>query len=148
LYNGHHVICCVRDAHRFNVDKYPSDQIGVIEVNFLKEESLSNIPAEIDVAFYLIHSMSTGTVDFEKMEAECANNFVTRVQKTQVKQVIYLSGIVNESHLSKHLQSRKTVEKILSNSTFALTTLRAGIIIGSGSASFEIIRTWWKNFLR
>jgi len=64
LDNGHHVICCVRDAHRFNVDKYPSDQIGVIEVNFLKEETLSNIPAEIDVAFYLIHSMSTGGFSF------------------------------------------------------------------------------------
>ena len=140
LDNGHHVVCCVRDAHRFNVDKYPSDQIGVVEVNFLKEETLSNIPERIDVAFYLIHSMSTGSGDFEKLEADCANNFVTRMQKTQVKQVIYLSGIVNESHLSKHLQSRKTVEKILSNSTFALTTLRAGIIIGSGSASFEIIR--------
>ena len=54
--------------------------------------------------------------------------------------MIYLSGIVNEEKLSKHLTSRKNVETILSSENYALTTLRAGIIIGSGSASFEIIR--------
>jgi hypothetical protein len=62
------------------------------------------------------------------------------MNETQVKQVIYLSGIVNEVILSKHLASRKQVEVILSKANFALTTLRAGIIVGSGSASFEIIR--------
>ena len=140
LDNGHYVICCVRDARRFDIEKYPPSQIKVIEVNFLKEETLSNIPDDIEVAFYLIHSMSTVSGDFEKMESDCADNFVNRMQTTQVKQVIYLSGIVNEERLSKHLKSRKMVEEILSNSGFALTTLRAGIIIGSGSASFEIIR--------
>lgn len=140
LDDGHHVVCCVRDVSRFDVDKYPSDQIEVIEVNFLKEEMLVNIPNDVEVAFYLIHSMSTASGDFEKMEACCAQNFRDRIEKTSAMQVIYLSGIVNESHLSKHLQSRKTVENILSNASFALTTLRAGIIIGSGSASFEIIR--------
>ena len=140
LDNGHFVVCCVRDARRFNIDKYPPNQIKVIEANFLNEETLTSIPDDIEVAFYLIHSMSTGSGDFTKMESDCANNFVSRIQKTQVKQVIYLSGIVNEEHLSKHLKSRKMVEEILSNASFALTTLRAGIIIGSGSASFEIIR--------
>ncbi|HEY5369645.1 MAG TPA: SDR family oxidoreductase [Hanamia sp.] len=140
LDNGHFVVCCVRDAHRFNIEKFPRNQIQVIEVNFLKEETLANIPNDIEVAFYLIHSMSTSSGDFEKMEASCAENFRNRIEKTSATQVIYLSGIINESHLSKHLQSRKTVESILSNAGFALTTLRAGIIIGSGSASFEIIR--------
>ena len=60
--------------------------------------------------------------------------------KPLLKQVVYLSGIVNSDDLSKHLESRKNVEDILSGNTFALTTLRAGIIVGSGSASFEIIR--------
>ncbi|MEO6868542.1 MAG: SDR family oxidoreductase [Ginsengibacter sp.] len=140
LDNGHHVVCCVRDVRRFNAKKYPANQIRIIEVNFLKEETLANIPDDIDVAFYLIHSMSTGSGDFEKMEADCAHNFRNRMEKTSARQVIYLSGIINETHLSKHLQSRKTVEKILGDASFALTTLRAGIIIGSGSASFEIIR--------
>lgn len=140
LDNGHHVVCCVRDAHRFSSQKYPADQIRVIEANFLKPETLSNIPDDIEVAFYLIHSMSSAKGDFEKMEIECAQNFSKRLEKTSAKQVIYLSGIVNETHLSKHLKSRKKVENILAKGQVALTTLRAGIIIGSGSASFEIIR--------
>lgn len=140
LDEGHQVICCVRDAHRFNSQKFPANQVRVIEANFLKPETLANIPDDIDIAFYLIHSMSSKKGDFEKMEADCAQNFRDRLEKTMATQVIYLSGIVNETHLSKHLQSRKAVEKILSGGRFALTTLRAGIIIGSGSASFEIIR--------
>lgn len=78
--------------------------------------------------------------DFETLEKKSAINFKERIQKTNAKQVIYLSGIVNDQKLSKHLQSRKSVEEILSSASFHLTTLRAGIILGSGSASFEIIR--------
>jgi uncharacterized protein YbjT (DUF2867 family) len=138
--NNHEVICCVRDKNRFNIKKYSSSKISVIEVDFLEENTLEKIPLDIDIAFYLIHSMSVETGDFESLEHIAASNFKKKIQLTNVKQVIYLSGIVNESTLSKHLGSRKNVEKTLSNSTFALTTLRAGIIVGSGSASFEIIR--------
>lgn len=140
LENGHHVVCCVRDKLRFDTSKYNSKNISVKEVNFLEPETLKNIPKNIDIAYYLIHSMSASIDKFEEMEARAANNFKTEIQKTKVKQVIYLSGIVNEKKLSKHLSSRKKVEDILLNSTFHLTTLRAGIIVGSGSASFEIIR--------
>ena len=140
LENGHEVICCVRDKNRFNQKKYKSDKLVVIEADFLNKESLQNIPLDIDVAYYLIHSMSTNYGDFEDMEEICANNFKECIGKTKAKQVIYLSGIVNSDELSKHLSSRKNVEDILSDATFALTTLRAGIIVGSGSASFEIIR--------
>ncbi len=140
LENGHEVVCCVRDSSRFNTEKYPPGQIEVIQVNFLKEESLKAIPADCEVAYYLIHSMSSSSGDFEEKESLCAKNFKSRINNTQCKQVIYLSGIVNEAHLSKHLESRKKVEEILGTGSFALTTLRAGIIIGSGSASFEIIR--------
>jgi uncharacterized protein YbjT (DUF2867 family) len=140
LDSGHEVICCVRDRARFDSEKYRSSSLSVIEVDFLKTETLLNIPADIDAAFYLIHSMSTSTGDFEKMEETSANNFRDRLQQTKARQVIYLSGIVNEENLSRHLESRKNVEKILASGSYALTTLRAGIIIGSGSASFEIIR--------
>jgi uncharacterized protein YbjT (DUF2867 family) len=84
--------------------------------------------------------MSTSTGDFEEMEEISALNFRDCIQLTKANQVIYLSGIVNEEKLSKHLTSRKHVEEILASGSYALTTLRAGIIIGSGSASFEIIR--------
>jgi len=140
LENGHDVVCCVRDKARFNTKKYFSSSISVIEADFLKPETLNTIPKDIDLAFYLIHSMSTQIGDFENMEEQCATNFKNCIQQTKVKQVIYLSGISNADELSKHLTSRKNVEAVLTNSTFALTTLKAGIIVGSGSASFEIIR--------
>jgi uncharacterized protein YbjT (DUF2867 family) len=140
LENGHEVVCCVRDKNRFNRKNYSTEYLTVIEADFLNKESLQYIPDDIDVAFYLIHSMSSQTGDFEKMEQICALNFKERINLTNTKQVIYLSGINNASVLSKHLSSRKNVETILSGSNFALTTLKAGIIVGSGSASFEIIR--------
>lgn len=116
------------------------EHIRVIEGDFLKPESLGSIPQDIDIAFYLIHSMSSNTRKFDEMEAVSATNFREAMRKTKVKQVIYLSGIVNDKNLSKHLNSRKMVEDILFKGPYALTTLRAGIIVGSGSASFEIIR--------
>lgn len=140
LQNGHQVVCCVRDKNRFHNQNYSSENISIIEADFLEKKSLQNIPNDIDVAYYLIHSMSTQTGDFESMEQICADNFKQRIQETKARQVIYLSGIVNETELSNHLSSRKNVEEILAGSIFALTTLRAGIIVGSGSASFEIIR--------
>jgi len=139
LRNGHEVICCVRDRIRFN-DKYNSPLLNVIEADFLKKETLTVIPKDIDAAYYLIHSMSVSKGDFEILESISAQNFKDIIQQTSARQVIYLSGIVNEARLSKHLSSRKNVEAILTGGSYSLTTLRAGIIIGSGSASFEIIR--------
>jgi uncharacterized protein YbjT (DUF2867 family) len=140
LDNGNEVVCCVRDKARFHPEKYKSSSLSVIEADSLKPETLTDIPKDITVAYYLIHSMSTRYGDFEELEKESAMNFKTIIQQTNVLQVIYLSGIVNEEKLSKHLSSRKNVEEILSSGSYALTALRAGIIIGSGSASFEIIR--------
>lgn len=140
LEERHEVVVCVRDAMRFNSKKFHKARLTIIEVDFLHEETLHNIPADIDVAYYLIHSMSTQKGDFESMEEICATNFKNRIEQTNAKQVIYLSGIINSEELSKHLSSRKNVESILYGCNVALTTLRAGIIVGSGSASFEIIR--------
>lgn len=138
--NGHEVICCVRDRARFDSGKYRSAHLSVLEVDFLKPDTLQIIPPDIDAAYYLIHSMSTSTGNFEKMEERSAINFKNVIHQTKARQVIYLSGIVNEAILSRHLTSRRNVERILGSGSCKLTTLRAGIIIGSGSASFEIIR--------
>ena len=137
---GHSVVCCVRDKRRFHYSSEWDEKVSVIEVDFLVPESLAKIPDDIDAAYYLIHSMSTESGDFSELEQQSVHNFVNRIEQTKAQQVIFLSGIVNDSHLSKHLQSRKNVESVLANSKVPLTTLRAGIIIGSGSASFEIIR--------
>ncbi|GAF05096.1 SDR family oxidoreductase [Saccharicrinis fermentans] len=115
------------------------DNLEIVEVDLLEEDTLDAIPNDIDVAYYLVHSMS-GSRDYERQEALSANHFRERMNDIGVLQVIYLSGIVNDHELSKHLSSRKNVEEELNKGKYALTTLRAGIIIGSGSASFEIIR--------
>jgi len=137
---GHSIVCCVRDSKRLDISIFPISQVCVIEVDFLNKDSLKNIPKDIDVAYYLIHSMSASIDDFEHLETESALNFREALEKTKVQQVVYLSGIVNGENLSKHLLSRKSVETILTKASFHLTTLRAGIVVGSGSASFEIIR--------
>ncbi len=136
---GHNVICCVRDAKRIGLPQSVIDRIEIVEADFLNEDTLHAIPKEIDVAYYLIHSMSSSK-SFKHLEEVCATNFKNTINKTNVKQVIFLSGIVNETNLSEHLSSRKMVELELKSDSYHLTTLRAGIIIGSGSASFEIMR--------
>ncbi len=140
LEQGHEIVCSLRDKNRFNLSAFSSAKLSVIEVDFLNKETLQNIPEDIDAAYYLVHSMSVTTGDFSSMESEAATNFAERIEKTKAQQIIYLSGIVNEKQLSKHLRSRKNVEDILFKCKVPLTTLRAGIIVGSGSASFEIIR--------
>ncbi|HOS84597.1 MAG TPA: SDR family oxidoreductase [Bacteroidales bacterium] len=137
--NGYAVICCVRDKNKFHVENSIKARIEVIEIDLTKKESLTKIPLNIDIAYYLVHSMSTSK-DFSELEKISAINFREALNRTNVKQVIYLSGIVNSQTLSKHLNSRKNVEIELGKGKYSTTTVRAGIIIGSGSASFEIIR--------
>lgn len=136
----HQVICCVRDKKRLSIDVEMKKKLNIIEIDFLQKPELSKIPIDIDIAYYLIHSMTSSTTDFDRKEQICAENFNIYAQHIKVKQVIYLSGIVNEKNLSKHLWSRKNVEETLYQGNYHLTVLRSGIIVGSGSSSFEIIR--------
>ncbi|MCO4821515.1 MAG: SDR family oxidoreductase [Flavobacteriaceae bacterium] len=136
---GHDVICCVRDKSRFNPPVSIKNKVKVIQIDLLDKQSLTGIPHDIDGAYYLVHSMSASS-DYQKLERDSAINFREALNKTKVQHVVYLSGIVNDVELSNHLSSRKTVEVELNKGNYNVTTLRAGIIIGSGSASFEIIR--------
>lgn len=140
LKQGHQVVCCVRDKARFASNEENHPLLHLVEADLLNLESLNNIDNDIDVAYYLIHSMGHGTKGFDNLEKKCAKNFVQFINQTPCRQIIYLSGIANTPKLSKHLESRKAVEDILKQSRSAHTILRAGIIVGSGSASFEIIR--------
>ncbi|MFT7613214.1 MAG: hypothetical protein ACI9J3_002184 [Parvicellaceae bacterium] len=136
---GHEVICCVRDLSRFAPPESLKQKISIIKLDLLDKASLGNIPKDIDGAYYLVHSMSASS-DYKSLEQQSAVNFRNALAATKVKHVVYLSGIVNETNLSEHLSSRKNVEDELKNGQYSFTALRAGIIIGSGSASFEIIR--------
>ncbi len=137
---GHFVVCCVRDKSRFSVNDNLKGHVEVIEIDFLKKDTLKAIPEDVEAAYYLIHSMNSSSKDFEELEAETAENFVSHSFELQIKHVIFLTGIINDKELSKHLSSRKKVEEILQGGNYHMTALRAGIIVGSGSASFEIMR--------
>ncbi|GAB3296200.1 SDR family oxidoreductase [Hymenobacter tenuis] len=138
---GHHIICLVRDARRFELPERLRANVTVAQADLLKPDTLASLPTDIDAAYYLVHSMSGHDKDFFRLEQESAQNFTSYLNSTNCQQVIYLSGIANDRALSVHLRSRKAVEKVLKKAQkAALTVLRASIIIGSGSASFEIIR--------
>lgn len=140
---GHQVVCLVRDQRRFDWDDFTKeflDRVSVFEVDLNNDESFHHVPQDIDVAYYLVHSMSSSHPNFADLETRSAQNFVQYVNRTTCQHLIYLSGIVNDADLSDHLLSRKNVEDVLRQANAPLTVLRAAIIIGSGSASFEIIR--------
>ena len=138
LEEDHKLVCLVRDKRRFHEQSEFSDKVELIKGDLLKED-IEPFPKDIDVAYYLVHSMSQDK-NFAELEAKSAQNFVKQLDETKCKQVIFLSGITNDSNLSEHLKSRRHVEDVLREAKATLTVLRAAIIIGSGSSSFEIIR--------
>jgi uncharacterized protein YbjT (DUF2867 family) len=133
------VYCLVRETSRLNIQAYNSPFLHAIEADLLHTIPPETIPVDIDVAYYLVHSMS-GAGNFADKEQQSATHFIQALSHTAVQQIIYLGGIANASQLSTHLSSRKQVEEVLKTGRAPVTVLRAGIIVGSGSASFEIIR--------
>ena len=139
---GHEITAAVRDRHRFPAEEFGADErrLHVVEADFLDARSLGSLPWEVDAAYYLIHSMGSRG-DFAEREECCARNFSHAAVSSKWKRIIYLGGLAAEDGpLSEHLASRVTVEHILGDCGVPLTALRASIVVGSGSASFEIIR--------
>lgn len=139
LAKGHDVVCLVRDKRRFHENSDYSTRVTLVTGDLLNSDSIEKLPQNIEAAYYLVHSM-TGNKDFTDLESDSAANFIKIIDRTDCRQIIFLSGITNDDHLSKHLESRRHVEDVLRKGKAALTVLRASIIIGSGSSSFEIIR--------
>ncbi len=140
---GHRVVGLVRDKGRFptsQFDPFLADgRLELLEGDMLEPDGLPPFPDGMGAAYYLLHSMGAGH-GFEKREKACAENFVGWVGRGSCGRIIYLGGLVPEKGLSHHLRSRETVNRVLRSSEVPVTTLRASIIVGSGSASFEIIR--------
>ncbi|ELZ77047.1 NAD(P)H-binding protein [Haloferax larsenii] len=133
---GHDVVALVRDASRYT----GPDAVEVIEGDLLESDSLGPAMEGVDAAYYLVHSMQSGG-DFEERDRLAARNFVDAASAAGVERVVYLGGLGEErDRLSPHLRSRREVEHLLESGAFELTTLRAAIIVGAGSASFEVIR--------
>lgn len=129
--------CLVRDPQKL---PFRASSIHVLIGDLLDPSSLPPLPQKLDAAYFFVHSMSEGG-DFDLKEQQIAINFSAWMKKSDVHQVIYLSGLGSEKdELSKHLLSRRKVEQIFKEADLPYTILRAAIILGSGSASFEIIR--------
>jgi uncharacterized protein YbjT (DUF2867 family) len=116
------------------------DDVEVARGDLTDPESLTEAFDGVDVVYYLVHSMGTSK-DFVAAERESARNVVEAAKKAGVRRLVYLSGLHPEgAELSRHLMSRTEVGEILIDSGIETVVLQAGIVIGSGSASFEMIR--------
>lgn len=136
---GHEVWCCVREPQRFAISPSIKSRVNVLQIDFL-DPGKTAFPEHLDAAYYLIHSMAGTKTGFQKLEEQAASNFAKLAEDACVKQIIYLGGLVGNEKLSAHLKSREAVGNILRECPVPHTILQAGIIVGSGSASFEIIR--------
>ncbi len=112
----------------------------IVKGDFLDETSLEKAMEGIDTAYYLVHSMGTKGA-FDEEETKSALNFVKAAQKKGIKRIIYLGGLSHGEKLSPHLKSRQAVGNILRDSGILTIEFQASIIIGSGSLSFEMIRS-------
>ncbi|MFC7205000.1 NAD(P)H-binding protein [Haloferax namakaokahaiae] len=133
---GHDVVAFVRDRTQY----VAPEGVEVVEGDLLDSATLEHAMDGVEAAYYLVHSMRSGG-DFEARDRLAARNFVAAADAAGVERVVYLGGLGEErDRLSAHLRSRREVEHLLRNGSFSLTTLRAAIVIGDGSVSFEMIR--------
>ena len=138
LDEGYEVRCLTR--HPAQLDTQPwRDQVEVVEADALARGSLAGALEGCEAAFYLIHSMA-GSPDFSDADRRAAENFRDAAAEAGVGRIVYLGGLGPEGRLSRHLASRREVGEVLSAGPVATTVLRAAVIIGSGSMSFEMIR--------
>ncbi len=138
LAEGHFVRGLFRNPGRLNRSQWSG--VEIFQGDLLIPDSLPDIFRDIDIVYYLVHSMSDGDRDFEESERRAAQNVSEVASKSGVKRIIYLGGLGNrEKPQSRHLRSRHEVGDILRHSGLPVTEFRAAIIIGSGGASFEII---------
>lgn len=134
--DGYSVRCMVRQT----ASAVP-DGAEIVRGDLLEPATIDKALAGIDIAYYLVHSMSGGRAGFERRDREAARNFVAAANRAHVRRVIYLGGLGETGDdLSEHLKSRLEVADILKTGKFATTFLRAAVIIGAGGASFEMVR--------
>ncbi|HPE84588.1 MAG TPA: NAD(P)H-binding protein [Chlamydiales bacterium] len=131
LNEGHEVVVLSRRPF-----SHPSKKVTSIQADLINSIAL---PQDIDIAYYLVHSMEKRQKNYALLEKTAARHFVLALKATQVKQIIYLSGIANDPDRSSHIDSRLCVENVFKASSIPTTVLRAGIIISQKSASFKII---------
>ena len=140
LQNGYRVRCVTRSVGSLQ-DRDWTNDIEIVEADLEEKSEVFNALRGSDRALYLVHSMSA-TRNFAEAEEKIAKNFVDVSDEAGLKQLVYLGGL-GQDHVEKsaHLQSRQVVGRILASGSTPVTELRAAVIIGSGSASFEMLRS-------
>lgn len=142
LDRGYRVRCLARSADKLRTRLWAQDEkVEIVEGGAGDVELVSEAMRGCIGAYYLIHSMDASTDDYKRKDLELAEAFAEAAKKADLPRIIYLGGMGNDDeNLSKHLESRREVEKALASTGIPVTVLRAAMIIGSGSASFEILR--------
>ena len=137
---GYRVRCMARDPGKLS-DRPWSGAVEVVAADALERTGVLRALEGVDVAYYLIHSLGAGA-SFEQRDRDAAGIFADAAKSAGVGRVVYLGGIVpgDGSGLSPHLRSRAEVGNILLGGGVPVAVLQAAVIIGSGSASFEMLR--------
>jgi uncharacterized protein YbjT (DUF2867 family) len=139
LERGRTVRVMVRDPHRIEGRPW-AESVEVARADATRADEVEEALRDVDVAYYLMHSIGSGS-DFARTEREVATTFAAAARRQGVQRIVYLGGMVpGDEELSEHLRSRAEVGAILLDSGVPTTVLRAGVVIGSGSASFEMLR--------
>lgn len=139
LEQGHRVRCMSRDPSRLALDPW-RDRVEVVKGDVMDPASLENALAGCDYAYYLVHSMGHAD-DFGEADRTGAENFAEAAAEAGLERIVYLGGLGRaDEDLSKHLASRHEVGRILAAGKTPVTEVRAAVIIGSGSVSFEMLR--------
>lgn len=128
----------VRDTRKIK-DLAWSDQVEIFQGNAMNRDEVRLALDGVHTAFYLLHSIGVGP-DYDEIEEEMAKTFSLAAADSKIAQIVYLGGIANDKKMSKHLSSRAHTGEVLASGPVPVMELRAGIIIGSGSASFEMLR--------
>ncbi|MEZ7002651.1 SDR family oxidoreductase [Streptomyces sp. AD55] len=139
---GHRVRCLARSPEKLR-DHPWAGEVETVRADVTDPGSLDGALADVDVAYYLVHALGSGR-DFEEKDRRAARTFAERAAAAGVRRIVYLGGLtppgVPERQLSPHLRSRAEVGRVFLDSGVPATVLRAAVIIGSGSASFEMLR--------
>ncbi|MFE9725659.1 SDR family oxidoreductase [Streptomyces sp. NPDC005794] len=139
---GHRVRCLARTPEKLRDHPWAAEA-EVVKGDVTDAQSVRAAMTDIDVAYYLVHALTSGP-GFERTDREAARVFGEQARAAGIRRIVYLGGLtpagVPERDLSPHLRSRAEVGRILLESGVPTTALRAAVIIGSGSASFEMLR--------
>lgn len=137
LREGHDVVAAMRDPGKRDGFSW-GDQVEAVRFDIEDPGSFDDAVRDVQAVFYLVHSMADG--DFVAKDREAAQEMAAACERAGVERIVYLSGLVPEGELSDHLRSRLEVERVFLEATVPATVLRAAMVVGSGSTSFELMR--------